>query len=191
MAALVVVFGLTRWPGLMPPNFSAAYALAFCAGVYFSKRLAWAVPIGTLLATDIALNLYYGAAFNWGQSFNYVAFALIILLGRRFRSQSSSWVRLVGGGMLGALSFYFVTNTASWLFNPYGNPEYTRTFSGWVVALTKGTAGYPHTWEFFRNTLLSGGLFTGIFVGTMQITAAKEPAPEESDEAGKPEESPA
>src|SRR6185437_6736288 len=27
--ALMVVFALTRWPGVLPPNFSAAYALAF------------------------------------------------------------------------------------------------------------------------------------------------------------------
>src|SRR6266496_1062913 len=32
---LMVVFALTRWPGVLPPNFSAAYVLAFCAGVYF------------------------------------------------------------------------------------------------------------------------------------------------------------
>ena len=43
---------------------------------------------------------------------------------------------------------------------------------------TKGTAGYAQTWEFFRNTLLSGGLFTGLFVGAMKLTAAAESARE-------------
>ena len=31
----IAVFAVSRIPGLMPPNFSVAYAFAFCAGVYF------------------------------------------------------------------------------------------------------------------------------------------------------------
>jgi len=31
-------------------------------------------------------------------------------------------------------------------------------------SLTTGLPGLPPTWEFFRNTLLSGGLFTALFV---------------------------
>src|SRR5262249_21284436 len=74
--------------------------------------------------------------------------------------------------------FYLITNTASWLFNPFGNPEYTKDWVGWVTALTKGTAGYAQTWEFFRNTLFSGGLFTGLFVGSMKLNESTESARE-------------
>ena len=185
--ALVVVFALTRWPGLMPLNFSAAYALAFCAGVYFPRRLAWWLPLGALLLSDLALNLYYFSvlhidAFKPTQVFNYVAFALIIRLGRGFNSRSSL-MKLLGGGMLGAFLFYLVTNTAAWAFNPFQNPEYTKNFGGWIVALTKGTAGYPQTWEFFRNTLLSGGLFTGLFAGAMKLCEGAEKAASSEEEA--------
>jgi len=34
--ALMLVFALSRIPGMLPQNFSAAYALAFCGGLYFS-----------------------------------------------------------------------------------------------------------------------------------------------------------
>jgi hypothetical protein len=88
---------------------------------------------------------------------------------------------------LGALLFYLITNTASWFFNPFGNPEYTRNFPGWLRALIIGTAGWPETWEFFRNTLLSGGIFTGLFVGAMKMTEASESA-QEKEPAGEPEE---
>src|SRR5438876_9161078 len=40
-------------------NFSAAYALAFCAGVYFPRRLAWWLPLSAFLTTDIVMNLLY------------------------------------------------------------------------------------------------------------------------------------
>jgi hypothetical protein len=51
--------------------------------------------------------------------------------------------------------------------------------------LTVGTPGWPHTWEFFRNSLLSGGLFTGLFAGAMKLGATAEA--EEEEEAPEPE----
>ena len=84
-------------------------------------------------------------------------------------------------------------STASWFFNPFGNPEYSKTFLGWLTALTKGTGGWPQTWEFFRNTLLSGGLFTGLFVGAVKLSApAESPAEKEAGaRAEEPEAEPA
>jgi len=179
----VVVFAVSRIPGLMPQNFSVAYAFAFCAGVYFSKRLSWWLPLVVLLVTDISLNFYYQHKDPdqsvWDSrnlanlAFNYAAYAVLIFLGRRFKPQSS-FTALLGGGILGAILFYFITNTASWFFNPFNNPEYSKNLAGWIVALTKGTGGYPSTWEFFRNTLLSGGLFTALFAGAAKLTAPAE-----------------
>ena len=193
--ALMLVFALSRMPGMLPQNFSAAYALAFCAGVYFSGTLAWWLPLLTLLATDIGLNIYYWLALGinvWElpllkyQACNYLAYAALIWLGRRFKPQTS-FRALLGGGVLGALLFYLITNTASWLFNPFGNPEYTKTLAGWFIALTKGTGGWPQTWEFFRNTLLSGGLFTALFAGAMKLSAAAE-SPAEKEAGARAEE---
>ncbi len=183
----MVVFALTRWPEWnLPPNFSAFYALAFCAGVYFPRRLAWWLPLTTMLVTDVAINLYYYFhlhinGFHFILLVNYAVYALIIWLGTRFNARSS-WLKLLGGGLLGAVLFYLITNTAAWFFNPFHNPEYVKTLAGWFTALTKGTAGWPQTWEFFRNTLTSGGLFTGLFVGAMKASEAIESAREKGEE---------
>lgn len=199
---LMLVFALSRIPGMLPQNFSAAYALAFCAGVYFTGAMAWWLPLGTLLATDIALNCYYKFYLGYEvfelpvlkyQLLNYVAYGFLIWFGRKHKP-TTSFAGLLGGGILGALLFYLITNTASWLFNPFGNPEYTKDFMGWLTALTKGTSGWPQTWEFFRNTLLSGGIFTGLFVGAMKMTEASESKQEKEtkeEAAPEPEESPA
>ncbi|MEI8290388.1 MAG: DUF6580 family putative transport protein [Verrucomicrobiota bacterium] len=186
----VATFAVSRIPGLLPLNFSAAYAFAFCAGVFFTGALAWALPLGVMLATDIALNLYYSSqgirvwdlADLQGQFINYAAFAVLILLGRGFKKRTS-FIHLLGGGLLGAILFYLITNTASWLFNPFNNLEYTKNLAGWIVALTKGTGGYPSTLEFFRNTLISGGLFTALFAASRKLTA-ESPA---DKSAGAPE----
>lgn len=179
----VALFALSRWPGLLPLNFSAAYALAFCAGVYFPKRLSWWAPLLVLLATDIGLNCYYQhlnpqndvwSAPNLANlGFNYAAYGALVFLGRRFNRQSS-FAALLGGSLLGAILFYLITNTAAWLFNPFHNPEYTKTLASWILALTKGVSGWPTTLEFFRNTLLGTGFFTSLFVAAEKITAAAE-----------------
>jgi hypothetical protein len=184
----VAVVALSRWPGLFPPSFSAVYALMFCAGAFFTGSMAWWLPLGTLVLSDLALNVYY-QSHGWPvwsptvlkyQLVNYAGYAVLIWLGRRFKRQSS-FAGLLGGGLLGAILFYLITNTASWLFNPFQDPEYTKNLAGWLIAIVKGTSGWPQTWEFFRNTLLSGGLFTALFVAAAKLTApAESPAEKEA-----------
>lgn len=185
----MVALAISRIPGFLPQNFSAVYAIMFCAGVFFSGRTAWWLPLVTILITDVALNFYYWLALGYDvwkpanliyQSLNYFAYVAIILLGKRFKP-TASFLALLGGGILGALLFYLITNTASWLVNPFNNPEYTKTLMGWIKALTIGTSGWPQTWEFFRNTLMSGGIFTAMFVAAAKLTApAESPADKEA-----------
>ena len=70
--------------------------------------------------------------------------------------------------------FYLVTNTLAWL----QDPGYARTIAGWIQALTIGRPEWhPTTWEMFRNTLGSGGLFTALFAGSAKLTEnAESPA---------------
>ncbi len=186
---LMLVFAVSRWPGLMPWNFSAAYALMFCAGVYFPKRLAWSLPFGTMLVTDLALNWYHHThagtpMFSPELIGSYFAYAVLVWLGRKF-GPKARFLSLLAGGLLGAIIFYLITNSLSWL----DNPEYLKNFAGWLTALTMGTKEHPPTWEFFQKTLMSGGLFTGLFAGAMKFMEALEPA-EEEPETEEPEEKP-
>ena len=169
----MMAFALTRWPGLLPQNFSAAYALAFCAGVYFGGRMAWWLPLGTLLVTSVLLNVfaYDFQAFDRYTVFSLLGFAALIGLGRFFKPRSS-FLSLLAGGMVGAVIFYLVTNTLSWIYEP--TQPYPKTWAGWFQALSLGTAGWPDTWTFFRNTLLSSGLFTALFVGSMKLSEAAD-----------------
>ena len=70
------------------------------------------------------------------------------------------------------------------------DPGYPKTLAGWLQALTTGLPGYPPTWTFFRNSFLSGGLFTGLFAGAMKLAeteAEQEQSEEEEEEAPEPE----
>jgi hypothetical protein len=181
----LALFALSRWPELLPPGFSTAYALFFCAGVYFGGSIAWWLPLSVMLLTDISLDFYYQhkhpeyvvwSLASLGElSLNYVGYLLLIFLGRRFKS-NSRFLHLLSGGVFGAILFYLITNTAAWFINTSHNTEYTKTLTGWLIALTKGTNGFPSTWEFFRNTLISSGLFTALFVAGEKIASTESSA---------------
>jgi hypothetical protein len=178
---MMIAFAVTCWPSMLPEslkNFSAAYAIAFCAGVYFPGRMRWILPLTTLLLLDFALNIFYYkvSALSPYTLFKVAAYAGIIWLGTRFHARQN-YLKLLGGGLLGALIFYFVTNVASWLFDP----GYPKTLSGLIQALTTGLPGYPPTWLFLKNTLISGGLFTGLFAGVMKLSSVGEEAKEEDE----------
>ncbi len=184
-AIFVTTFALSRIPGLLPPNFSVAYAFAFCAGVYFGGALAWWLPLGVMLVTDVALNVFYyhTAPFGFYLVLNYAVYALLIGLGKLF-GRKAPLLKLVLGGLAGALIFYVVNNTLAWL----QDAAYAKNLAGWIQALTTGRPDWhPTTWEMFRNTLLSGGLFTALFAASAKLSAespadktagAREPAPE-------------
>ncbi|MBO4716158.1 MAG: hypothetical protein J5672_08715 [Verrucomicrobia bacterium] len=194
--AILLMIGLvlTRWPGLLPANFSAVHALVFCSAVYLPKKWGWCLIIPTILISDLCLNLFHYkvAPFHLYMLPNYICYICILFLGQRFFSPKSSWSKLLGGGLLGALLFYLISNTFSFIHDPV----YSKDLAGWLQALTIGVPGWPPTWFFFRYSLMSTGLFTGLFAGAMKalekIYPEEEPeeAPEEDeDEEKSPEES--
>ena len=190
-AIFIAVLAVSRIPGLMPWNFSVVYAFVFCAGVYFPGAAKWWLPLGTMVATDVALNAYYHVAlFDPHLLWNYAIYALIIALGKWF-GPAAGYFKLIFGGLFGGLIFYLIANTAAWLQDPH----YAKTLAGWIQALTIGRPGFPPSWEFFRNTLLSSGIFTALFAGAAKATA-ESPAdktagaqePSESEPEAEPQE---
>lgn len=165
-------------------GFSPVYALVFCSGVYLGGAWHWLVPFVTLLVSDILLNVFYYegvAPMSWFMLPTYLGYGILFLLGRKLGA-TSKFSTLLGGGILGALLFYLVSNTAAW----WSNPEYPKTLLGWIQALTVGIPGYPPTWTFLRNTLLSGGLFTALMVWAMKSAEApSHSTEEEEDEEGE------
>jgi len=183
----IATLALSRIPHLLPPNFSVIYAFVFCAGVYFRGATAWWLPLTTMLVTDVLLNfLYYHgttAGFCIYTLPNYLVYAAMIWLGRRIGA-GASFLKLLFGGLLGAIIFYLVTNTLSWL----EISDYAKTLAGWIQALTLGLPGlHPTTWEMFRNTLLSAGLFTALFAAAEKLTSSAESPADKTAGAREPE----
>lgn len=161
-------------------NFAPVAAVALCGAVYLPKRIAAILPLGMLFLSDLALNLihYREPMLTWEILPRYAALAMITFLGFQLRGR----VKLPGllvSSVVGSVVFYVVTNTGSWM----GNPMYVKSFSGWLQALTSGLPGYPPTYWFYKHTLISDVLFTGMFAYCMSFKANVAAAPAELSES--------
>jgi len=167
-------------------NFSPLMALAFCGGVYFRRGPMWLVPFLALAASDLWIDRYYATAYHYlfgigGIALRLVCFAAGLLIGWMvsFRPRP---INLLSGILGSSLLFYFVTNTAAWKSDPAQG--YAPTLGGWWQALTVGLPQFPPTIFFFRNTLLSDLLFTGVFAALVKsaawVPAARKAVPSRS-----------
>ena len=145
-------------------NFSPLLALVFCGAVYFRCSLMWLVPFGVLMISEGILNTYYGLDWNTLDFLvRLLCFSGALGLGLLV-AQRRSWLSLAGGCLAGSIIFYFGTNSLCWL----QEPSYAKSFAGWWQCMTLGLPGFPPTWVFFRNSLLSDFIFTGIFAAVME-----------------------
>jgi len=154
-------------------NFSPLAAIALCGAIYLPRRIAFVLPLGALLASDLVLNAYYGVSlFSAEMISRYIVLAGVAVAGLALRS-NPGFVKVLFTSIAGSIAFYVITNTGSWI----GDAAYAKTFAGWIQALTVGEPGFAPTWTFFRNTLVSDTLFTAVFVSCMALAGARVIAP--------------
>ena len=166
----VATLGSVQWA-----NFSPVMALTFCGGVYFRRGAMWLVPFAALAASDLWINHYYAVTyhyrFSWpGVTLRLVCFAAGLLVGWMVSARPRP-INLLSGILGSSLLFYVVTNSAAWK----SDPGYAASAAGWWQALTVGHPQYAPTIFFFRNTLVSDLLFTGVFAACIRLTAWSRP----------------
>jgi hypothetical protein len=155
-------------------NFAPMAAIALCAAAYFPAKYRFSVPMIALLVSDVVLNASYG--FSFFSPFvlsHYLGFALVGAVGWLLRNRASVKTMLPAS-IAGSVLFYVVTNAVSWLFDP----GYPRNLAGLFQSLTVGLPAYSATpsWMFFRNSVVSDLLFTGLFILCFHLGRASEPA---------------
>lgn len=142
-----------------PPNFSPIAALALFGGASFeSKRAAFFVPLVALFLSDLVIGFYTITPVIYG------SFALIVWLGFWVRRRPNL-ARLALATIGGALLFFVLTNFGAWVFET----SYPKTVSGLVAC-------YVAAIPFFRNTLLSDILYSGVLFGGLTFAEKRWPA---------------
>jgi hypothetical protein len=155
-------------------NFAPMAAIALCAAAYFPGKYRFSVPMIALLVSDIVLNTFYGfSLFSPFVLSHYVGFALVGALGLLLRHRASTRT-ILPASVAASVLFYVVTGVVSWFFDP----GYSKNLAGLFQSLTVGVAAYSATpsWMFFRNSVVSDLLFTGLFILCMHLGRTPAPA---------------
>lgn len=164
-ALVLLALGL-RWlklesPGMtLLPNFSPWMALAFTGTLIFPRTIAWWVWPLLLAGIDFASQgtaMWTLADGRWEVFLTYGCYAAAAFGAQQLRGRVGVVTALLGVAGCG-VAFYLITNTLCWAAKPY----YAKDFTGWVQALTTGIPGFPPTWVFLRNSLLSDLGFSAV-----------------------------
>ena len=176
LAALILIFAVTLFrvcyalagsPGAWA-NFSPLAAILLCSAAYLPRRFILLAALGPLVLADLFLNAHYQAPFftaPTGGSLFFLRAPFMVGLSSA-KQHNHKVLSLFAATLAGSGLFYLITNTASWL----STPDYLKTLPGWWQALTVGLPGFPPTFLFFRNTVLSDIFFTALFVVTQTIS---------------------
>lgn len=152
------------------PNFAPLMAIAFCGALFLPGWLALIAPLGALIVSDVLLDLHYGASlFEPQVLIRYACFGIAVFTGFAARRFKNAPLPILGVAAGNSLLFYVITNTVSWLTEP----AYAASHASWLQALTVGVPGYPPTWTFLRNSLVSDLLFTSVFLAALHFASRR------------------
>ena len=135
------------------PNFIPIGALALFSGAYFSKKIAFFIPLTMLFISDIFIG-YYDFKLMF---IVYFSFFLYVILGFKL-VKNKQWYMVGGATVLGSILFFLITNFAVWFFTPW----YAKTFSGIIQC-------YLMALPFFRNTLMGDAFYVFVFFGAYEL----------------------
>ncbi len=151
--SLMVIVGLVLAAALFrlfphPPNMAPIAAMALFAGAHIAdRRLAFAVPLIAMLASDVLLGLHSGIVLV------YVCMAISVAIGMQLKNKIRIGT-VAGATVLSSVLFFGITNFGVWLSTGMYTPDVSGLMTSYVAAL-----------PFFHNTLLGDALFSCLLFG--------------------------
>jgi len=162
MAYLIVVLAVLSRFAPHPGNFTPVFGALVFAGAYLRKRYSIWFPVAILGLSDIILTTrVYNMRFHWTDCLEWAGYIAVVLVGWSLRGR----VRVKGvlaAALAGPTAFFLISNFTVWL----GWRMYPPTWQGLIECFA---AGLP----FFRNSLLSGLLYTMLLFGAFGLYRRK------------------
>ncbi len=168
--SLIVVGVISR---LVPhwPNFTPVLAAALFAGVYIKdKKLAFLVPLLTMVISDLFLPFHQMFFFTYG------AIALVVLLGTMIKKVKV--LNILTASIIGSVLFFIITNFGSWAVDPFN--MYANNFTGLITCYAAALPFAANQWlpsatSFASNTLWSDLFYNAILFGAFALAQYKIP----------------
>ena len=160
---VLAIITLAAFARLVPsiPNFAPITALAVFGGfAFFNKRLAYLVPMATMLVSDVILALIkndWGYAFHSAQIVVYLTLLATVAISV-FASRKQSVLSIAGSTVIGSLLFFITTNFAVWAMGTL----YTHSLAGlgecYVAAI-----------PFLRNSFIADVMYVTAMFGVFAL----------------------
>jgi hypothetical protein len=157
VAGFVLAGALTR---LLPHpvNFTPIAAMALFGGTYLKdKKLAFLIPIGAMLLSDILLEIINGTGFHRTMIFVYGSMVISTMLGFFLRGREQRQTIMVAS-LTGSMLFFLITNFGEWLMQS----TYPMTTAGLVDCYVKAI-------PFFRGTIMGDLFYNLVFFAGFAI----------------------
>jgi hypothetical protein len=134
------------------PNFSPLASVLLFAGVYTKDKKYLLLPFIALLISDFFIGFYHlGIMLSV-----YGSFALIAVIGSILKKHLNI-INTITSSLAAALFFFLITNLAVWYFGNW----YSHNLAGLMLSYTLAI-------PFFKNTLFSNLLYTGLLFGAYE-----------------------
>ena len=152
----MLVFGLL-FTGILSrfifhaPNFTPVVALALFGGTYLKKKQALVLPWALMFLSDMVIGFHNMMFFTYG------SVLLIAMVGLWVKERKSA-AMVMGASLASAILFFIVTNFGSWMV------MYPHTLRGLQQC-------YIAAIPFFRYTLFSTLVYSGVFFGLYELAA--------------------
>jgi hypothetical protein len=163
IAAILIVAAAVSRVVLYPHNFSPVIGMAIFAGaVLVDKKLAFVLPIAAMLLSDIMFEVFNIAPgfWGWGQLVGYGILALITMFS--FTMKKINVQNVLGYSIISSLVFFFLSNSATFIFDNPIYHLYPQTGSGYYACLV---AGIP----FLKNGLVADLTFSVLLFGSYYL----------------------
>jgi len=163
IASLLIIVAAVSRVIMYPDNFSSIIAMAIFAGaVIKDKKLAFALPLLAMFLSDVLFEVFNIAPgfWGWGQLVGYSILALITIIA--FSMKKVSVFKVAGYSIGSSLLFFWLSNSAFFIFDNPVYHLYPSTFGGYIASLV---AGIP----FLKTSLIADLVYSGVLFGTYYL----------------------
>ena len=155
----LIIYGLILFTILSrllphPYNFTSAGALSLFAGAFLPLKLAWLVPVFTLIVSDAVTGFYSPVV----MFFVYAGFAVNTLVGKYLLQTGRSVMRITGAAVTATFIFYIISNFGMWL----SGLGYAMTLTGLIECYINGI-------PFMKHSLAANIIYCYFLFGSYQI----------------------
>lgn len=159
---LIVAAALSRvW--MYPYNFSPMIGMAVFAGAAVKdKRLAFAFPILAMFLSDVMFEVFSIAPgfWGWGQLVGYGILALITVIS--FSMKKINVFSVAGYSIGSSLLFFFLSNSAFFVFDNPIYHTYPQNFDGYIASLLGGL-------PFLKTGIVADLVYSSILFGSYYL----------------------